>query len=67
MRGKVSVWLRPEGEHRNQCMCYSSEGKSFRIRGITALKGKASKQADAKEYHRVTQEIYWERRRPLLE
>lgn len=29
MRGKVPVWLRPEKEHRHQCMYYSSEGKGI--------------------------------------
>lgn len=43
LRGRVPVWLRPQGGA--QAPVY---------RGVTALKGKASKQADAKEYRRVT-------------
>lgn len=42
MRGRVPVWLRPQGGA--QAPVY---------RGVAALKGKASKQADAREYHRV--------------
>lgn len=42
MRGRVPVWLRPQ---------VGAQAPVYRV--VAALKGKASKQADAKEYRRV--------------